>query len=95
MFCGTNKACIDDRRVRVVRRFIETVSGYRWFCFRFYQGSQGVQPTYKQFMTDRRQVTGRSLERKRRLLLNVGQARSFSQNTRQTMTKSEFVKRCC
>ena len=58
--CGTNKACIDDRRIRVSANFFITQEFQETgsYIYRLYQGSLGVQPTYSQFMPDRRQVIG-------------------------------------
>lgn len=93
--CGTNKACLDDRRVRVSAAFFieQEFQDTGSFVYRFYQGSQGVQPTYKQFMTDRRQVIGGvSLEAKKAAFAEAWVQRpEFLTKYPTTMTNSEFV----
>ena len=66
--CGTNQTCISDRRVRVSANFFITqeFQDTGSFVYRFYQGSLGRHPTYKEFMPDRRLVIGgSSLETKK------------------------------
>ncbi|MEO8434350.1 MAG: DUF4214 domain-containing protein [Pyrinomonadaceae bacterium] len=93
--CGTNKPCIDDRRVRVSAAFFieDEFQDTGGFVYRFYQGSLGVQPTYKQFMPDRRQVIGGvSLEAKKAAFAEAWVQRpEFLTKYPATMTNSEFV----
>src|SRR5687767_230213 len=93
--CGTNKACIDDRRVRVSAAFFieQEFQDTGSFVYRFYQGSQGVQPTYKQFMTDRRQVIGGvSLEAKKAAFAEAWVQRpEFLAKYPATLSNAQFV----
>jgi hypothetical protein len=66
--CGSNQTCISDRRVRVSAAFFieQEFQDTGSFVYRFYQGSLGRHPTYKEFMPDRRLVIGgSSLEAKK------------------------------
>jgi hypothetical protein len=58
--CGTDAACINDRRIGVSAAFfIEAEfqqTGY--VVYRLYKASYGVRPTYAQFMPDRSQLIG-------------------------------------
>src|SRR5206468_46604 len=71
--CGTDQACIHQRRIDVSAAFfIETEfqqTGY--FIYRLYKAALGLRPTYIEFMRDRAAlVAGTDLEANRAAFVN-------------------------
>ncbi|MEA2206039.1 MAG: hypothetical protein QOE77_2815 [Blastocatellia bacterium] len=93
--CGTNQTCISDRRVRVSAAFFieQEFQDTGSFVYRFYQGSLGRHPTYKEFMPDRRLVIGgSSLEAKKAAFAEAWVQRpAFLTQYPATMTNAQFV----
>lgn len=56
--CGTNKACLDDRRIGVSAAFFieQEFQLTGSYVYRLYQGSLGRHPSYAEFMPDRRLI---------------------------------------
>jgi len=93
--CGTNQTCISDRRVRVSAAFFieQEFQDTGSFVYRFYQGTLGRHPTYKEFMPDRRLVIGgSSLEAKKAAFAEAWVQRpSFLALYPSSMTNDQFV----
>jgi len=62
--CGTNQACINDRRIRVSASFFieQEFQQTGFYVYRLYAGSLGRQPAYAEFMPDRRLINVNTLE---------------------------------
>jgi len=94
-FCGSNQACISDRRVRVSAAFFieQEFQDTGSFIYRLYQGSLGRHPTYAEFMPDRREVIGgASLEAKKAAFAEVWvQRAAFKTLYPDSLTHAQFV----
>ncbi|MGB9180127.1 MAG: DUF4214 domain-containing protein [Pyrinomonadaceae bacterium] len=93
--CGTNAACINNKRIDVsAAYFIELEfqdTGY--FVYRLYRASYGLKPTYAQFTPDRALVVGgANLEQSKQQFADAWvQRAAFQQAYPSTMTPEQFV----
>lgn len=93
--CGTNQACLGDRRVRVSAAFFieQEFQDTGSFVYRLYQATLGRHPTYKEFMPDRRLVIGGvSLEAKKAAFAEAWVNRpAFQALYPNSLTNDQFV----
>lgn len=93
--CGSDTACISDRRIGVSAAFFveQEFQDTGSFIYRLYKASYGRQPTYSEFTADRRNVIGGSgLEAaKQNFAAGWVQRPSFLQEYQPEMSNTVFV----
>ena len=92
--CGTDEACLRNRRIRVSAAFFveQEFQQTGYFIYRLYKGILGRQPTYQEFMAERSQLDPSNLEvSKQALVKSLLERADFLARYPQSLSHSQFV----
>jgi hypothetical protein len=92
--CGSDAACIRNRRIRVSAAFFmeQEFQQTGFFIYRLYKGTLGRQPTYQEFVAERSVLDAANLEVSKQALLDAWLARSdFQSRYPSTLSNAQFV----